>query len=164
MAHTSFSSFLSWAGKFFTALFLLTIFIVFETCAFTLNFVLSHFSVVWKTGGAMTQQTISQYFLWLEVGSVLGGGIYAGGWICVLFFLFLAWLFFPHPVFVLENNGVMSHFLTSWLLSLLLSCFLFVITIKVNIKTDYNLFNLKIILASSQIILLLGSCLPLSIP
>ena len=59
----------------------------------------------------MTQQTISQYFLQLEVGSVLGGGIYAGGWICVLFFL--AWLFFPHPVFVLENNGVMSHFLTS---------------------------------------------------
>ena len=41
----------------------------------------------------------------------------------------------------------------------MLSCFLFIITIKVNIKTDCNLFNLKIIRALNQIILLLGSCL-----
>ena len=35
---------------------------------------------------------------------------------------------------------------------------LFIITIKVNIKTDCYLFNLKIIRALNQIILLLGSC------
>ena len=113
MAHTSFSSFLSWAGKFFTALFLLTIFIVFETCAFTLHFVLSHFSVVCNTGGG--HDTTKQFTIF----SAVGGGICAWGWdlcrgwICVLFFFFISWLFFPHPVFVLENNGIMSHFLKS---------------------------------------------------
>ena len=87
----------------------------------------------------------------------LGVGSMQGLDLCSVFF-FLSWLFFPHPVFILENNGIMSHFLKSWLLCELLSCFLF-ITIKVNIKTDCYLLNLKIIRALNQIILLLGSCL-----
>lgn len=67
----------------------------------------------------MTQQSNSQYFLRLEVGSALGGGIctwgwdLCRGWIWVLFFSFYHGSFFPHPVFVLENNGIMSHFLKS---------------------------------------------------
>ncbi len=96
-------------------------FIVFETCDFTLHFVLSHFLVVCKTEGGSNDTTND-----FAIFSAVEGGIFAWGWDLHLgvgsmlgvgsvfySFLFLAWLFFPHPVFVLENNGVMSHFLTS---------------------------------------------------
>jgi hypothetical protein len=108
-----------------TALLLLTLYVVSKTYAFTLRFVLSHFSVLCKEGGGqITQQTISQFFcawMWdlcLWVGSVFGDRICTCGWdLCSGFLSFLAWLFFPHQVFDLEKNSVMSHFLPSWLLS-----------------------------------------------
>ena len=49
--------------SFLTALLLLTLYVVSKTYAFTLRFVLSHFSVLCKEGGGqITQQTISQFF------------------------------------------------------------------------------------------------------
>ncbi len=66
-------------------------------------------------GGGGGNDTTSHFTIF----SAVGGGICAWEWdlcrgidLCSVF-LFLAWLFYPYPVFVLENNGVMSHFLTS---------------------------------------------------
>ena len=124
-AHKSFSSFCHGLIHFLTALLLLTLYVVSKTYAFTLCFVLSHFSVLCKEGGEqITQQTISQFFcawrwdLCLWVGSMFGDRICTCGWdLCSGFLSFLAWLFFPHQVFDLEKSSVMSHFLSSWLLS-----------------------------------------------
>ena len=111
--------------SFLTALLLLTLYIVSKTYAFILRFVLSHFSVLCKEGGGqITQQTMSQFFcawrwdLCLWVGSVFGNRICTCRWdLCSGSLSFLAWLFFPHQVFDLEKNSVMSHVLLSWLLS-----------------------------------------------
>ncbi len=113
-----------------------------------LSFLISQWSVRW--GSKWHNKSLHNNFwawMWdlsLGIGFALGGCLCNWGWeLCSCFLSILAWLFFLHPVFVLEKNGVKSHFLPSWLLSLLLSCFLFVITIKVNIKTDYYIFNWK---------------------
>ncbi len=116
-AHTSFSFFLSWAGKFFDCPFSFDCFYIFQNMCF--HFAVCPFSFLSGLGGAITQQTITQYFctwrwgLCLEVGSALGGGIYA--WVfdlCSGVLWFIAWLMFPHSFFVLEKNHVMSYFLT----------------------------------------------------
>ena len=67
--------------------------------------------MVWGGNDTTNHYTI---FLYLEVGSALGGGIYA--WVfdlCSGVLWFIAWLMFPHPFFVLEKNRVMSYFLTN---------------------------------------------------
>ena len=89
MAHKSFTFFLSWAvTKFFDCPLLLTFFIVSKTYAFTLRFVLSHFSVVCKEGWGKLHNKpfhnsstleggicVCEWDLCLGIGSVLVGGI-----------------------------------------------------------------------------------------
>ena len=88
MAHKSFLSFCHRLMSFFTALLLLTLYIVSKTYAFTLHFVLSHFSVLCKEGGGKLHNKpfhnssaleggicVCEWDLCLGIGSVLVGGI-----------------------------------------------------------------------------------------
>ena len=121
MAHRSCSSFLLCADKFFDCPCSFDLLIVSKNVLSLciLSFLISQWSV--REEGRKTQHTISQNFLHMDAGSALRGGIGSWGWdLCLgvgsllsVFLWFLAWLFCPHPVFVLENNSVISHFLTS---------------------------------------------------
>ncbi len=103
-SHICFLS-LSWAGRFFDWTFSFNHFYSFQNICFHFKVFLFHFSVVCKGGGQITQQYISQLFLHLGVGSVLGGGISFPDYMD-----FSIALFFPHPVLVLEKSGMMPHF------------------------------------------------------
>jgi len=85
-------------------------FVVSQRCPLTLSSVFPHFAIVWR--GHMTQLTILQWF------SVLGGTLS----FLVLYGFWLVPPLFPHPVCSLKC-GVISHFLHSWLLGYLLSCY-----------------------------------------
>ena len=79
-----------WAGTSLIGLVLLTICIVSKTYAFTLSFVISHFSVVCGGGKWHNKPFHNDFCTW-------GWDFYSG----FTDFWIFAWLFFLHPVFVL---------------------------------------------------------------
>ena len=110
MAHTSFSSFLSWAGKFLTALFVLIIFILSKNICFQSAF--RPFSLLSGLKGSKRHnKTFHNSFcawlwdLYLRAGSALVCGNYAWGWDLRSKFLGIsAWVFISQSSFCSQKE------------------------------------------------------------